>query len=69
MKLTNGTGTPVRILAPVLSNKLMFSLLDDPEIYDGGPVGIQIVARKFEEEKIWAIGKIVHQILKSAGVK
>jgi len=41
----------------------------DPEIYDGAPVGIQIVARKFEEEKIWAIGKIVHEILKSADMK
>lgn len=32
---------------------------DDPEIYHGGPVGVQLVARKFEEEKIWAIAKIV----------
>ncbi|PGH14985.1 hypothetical protein AJ79_02665 [Helicocarpus griseus UAMH5409] len=35
----------------------------DPEIYHGAPVGIQIVARKYEEEKVWAIGKIVHTIL------
>ncbi len=34
-------------------------LSDDPEIYYGGPVGVQLVARKFEEEKIWAIAKIV----------
>lgn len=45
------------------------SILDDPEIYDGAPVGVQIVARKFEEEKIWAIGKIVHKILQAAGVQ
>ncbi|KAI0205858.1 amidase signature domain-containing protein [Astrocystis sublimbata] len=31
----------------------------DPEIYHGGPVGLQLVARKFEEEKILAIAKIV----------
>ncbi|KAK8136419.1 amidase [Apiospora sp. TS-2023a] len=31
----------------------------DPEIYHGGPVGVQIVGRKFEEEKTWAIAKIV----------
>ncbi|KAI0472365.1 amidase signature domain-containing protein [Xylaria cf. heliscus] len=31
----------------------------DPDIYDGGPVGLQIVARKFEEEKILSIAKIV----------
>ncbi|KAI3329205.1 amidase [Xylariaceae sp. AK1471] len=35
----------------------------DPEIYHDGPVGVQIVARKFEEEKVWAIAKIVHKIL------
>ncbi|RMZ79350.1 hypothetical protein DV737_g3444, partial [Chaetothyriales sp. CBS 132003] len=31
----------------------------DPDIYHGAPVGVQLVARKFEEEKIWAIAKIV----------
>jgi len=36
---------------------------DDPEIYDGAPIGVQLVARKFEEEKIWAIAKIVYASL------
>ena len=40
---------------------------DDPEIYDGAPVGLQLVARKFEEEKIWAIAKIVCSAMKWAG--
>ncbi|KAK6219342.1 hypothetical protein LQW54_002330 [Pestalotiopsis sp. IQ-011] len=31
----------------------------DPEIYHGGPVGLQLVGRKFEEEKILSIAKIV----------
>ncbi|KAI0528190.1 amidase signature domain-containing protein [Xylaria bambusicola] len=31
----------------------------DPEIYDGGPVGLQIVARKFEEEKVLSIARII----------
>ncbi|KAK5629065.1 hypothetical protein RRF57_004780 [Xylaria bambusicola] len=31
----------------------------DPEIYDSGPVGLQIVARKFEEEKVLSIAKII----------
>ncbi|KAK3307120.1 amidase signature domain-containing protein [Chaetomium strumarium] len=31
----------------------------DPEIYHGAPVGLQLVARKFEEEKILAIADIV----------
>lgn len=37
--------------------------VDDPDVYEGGPVGIQIVGRKFEEEKVWAIAKIVHATL------
>ena len=41
--------------------------LDDPETYHGAPVGLQIVARKHEEEKVWAIGKIVDCALKTIG--
>lgn len=37
---------------------------DDPEIYDGAPVGVQIVARKFEEEKVLATAGIVTACLK-----
>lgn len=33
--------------------------LDDPELYHGAPIGVQLVARKFEEEKILAIAEIV----------
>jgi hypothetical protein len=29
---------------------------------------MQLVARKYEEEKVWAIAKIVSAVLKSAGV-
>ncbi|KAK8038034.1 hypothetical protein PG994_014801 [Apiospora phragmitis] len=35
----------------------------DQENYHGGPVGVQIVGRKFEEEKVWAIAKIVSAAL------
>ncbi len=37
----------------------------DPEAYDGAPVGLQIVGRKYDEEKIWAIAKIVDAIIKN----
>ncbi|KAG6997797.1 mycophenolic acid synthesis protein B [Physcia stellaris] len=37
----------------------------DPEIYDGAPVGLQIVCRKWEEEKVWAIAKIIDNGLKT----
>jgi Asp-tRNA(Asn)/Glu-tRNA(Gln) amidotransferase A subunit family amidase len=38
---------------------------DDPEIYHGAPVGVQLVARKFEEEKIPAIAGIVTSALET----
>ncbi|KAI2465553.1 amidase [Annulohypoxylon bovei var. microspora] len=38
----------------------------DADTYHGGPVGVQIVARKFEEEKVWAIAKIVYAALEKA---
>ncbi|KAI1430788.1 amidase signature domain-containing protein [Xylaria sp. CBS 124048] len=41
----------------------------DREIYDGAPVGIQLVARKFEEEKIIAIAKIVVAAMQTAKEK
>lgn len=37
----------------------------DPEAYDGAPVGLQIVGRKYEEEKVWAIAKILDEMLKN----
>jgi len=40
----------------------------DPDVYDGAPVGVQLVARKYEEEKVWAIAKIVSAALETAGV-
>jgi len=40
----------------------------DPDVYDGAPIGIQLVARKYEEEKVWAIAKIVSAALETAGV-
>ena len=51
-------------------SKTCFSLAhmhrqDDPETYHGAPVGLQIVARKHEEEKVWAIAKIVDCALKT----
>ena len=37
----------------------------DPEAYDGAPVGLQIVARKYEEEKVLAMAKIVDLVLQN----
>ncbi|QKD59933.2 amidase signature domain-containing protein [Fusarium oxysporum Fo47] len=34
-------------------------------LYDGAPVGVQIVGRRFEEEKCLAIARIVHAVVQS----
>ena len=39
------------------------SCKDNADIYDGAPVGLQIVGRKYEEEKIWAIASILMKAL------
>ncbi|KAL5877068.1 hypothetical protein ACKVWC_006224 [Pyricularia oryzae] len=38
----------------------------DPEIYHGAPVGIQVVGKKFEEEKVLAIAHLVNQALQES---
>lgn len=34
-------------------------ILDDAEKYDGGPAAIQLLGRRFEEEKLLAIARVV----------
>lgn len=46
---------------------LTFCETGDPEAYDGAPVGLQIVARKYEEEKVWAIARMIDAILRKSG--
>lgn len=36
---------------------------DDPEIYDGAHVGVQLVGRRFQEEKILAITEVLGEAL------
>ena len=38
-------------------------IVDDPEKYDGGPVGLQVIARRFEEEKVLEILEIISQTI------
>lgn len=33
--------------------------IDDPEISDGAPVGIQVVGRRLQEEKVLAIAEVI----------
>ncbi|KAK8044569.1 hypothetical protein PG993_004593 [Apiospora rasikravindrae] len=41
---------------------------DDPEIYDGAPVSLQIVGRRYQEEKLLAIAEWLEGELKKASV-
>ena len=36
---------------------------DDPEIYDGAHVGLQVVGRRFQEEKVLALTEILGDAL------
>lgn len=40
-------------------------LLDDPEIYDGAHVSVQLVGRRFQEEKVLALAGIVAEALRN----
>jgi Asp-tRNA(Asn)/Glu-tRNA(Gln) amidotransferase A subunit family amidase len=50
------------VMMSVLSSYALL-ILDDPEKYEGGPVGLQVIGRKFEEEKILDILEIIAQTL------
>lgn len=38
--------------------------IDDPEVFDGMPVGLQIMGRRLEEEKVLAIAKELEPLLR-----
>jgi amidase len=37
--------------------------VDEPEKYEGGPVGLQVIGRRYEEEKVLDILEIIAQSL------
>jgi amidase len=36
---------------------------DDPEKYEGGPVGLQIIGRRFEEEKVLDMVEVIASVI------
>lgn len=40
---------------------------DDPDSYDGAPVGLQIVGQRFQEEYILSIAEILEAALQASG--
>lgn len=49
--------------SPSFLGKKLLTLEDDPELYDGAHVGLQIVARRFQEEKVLALTEILGDAL------
>jgi amidase len=37
--------------------------LYNPEIMDGHPIGLQIVGRKLEEEKVLGVAAVIHKLI------
>lgn len=44
--------------------KRILTLLDDPEIYHGAPIGLQLFGRRLEEEKIITIAEYLSEKVK-----
>lgn len=42
---------------------LLMKILDNPELYDGAHVGVQIVGRRFQEEKVLALTEFLGDAL------
>lgn len=51
------------VYVPVSAKDLRNWTAYDKEVYDGAPVGIQIVGRVYEEERIIGVAEIVEQAL------
>ena len=44
---------------------LTVPVADDPDLYEGLPVGIQVVAPNYQEEIVLGLGEVVDTALKS----
>lgn len=57
---TDGTTT-----ARVEANLAYIEFADDPELFDGLPVGLQLIGRTLEEEGVIAMTEVVVEALKN----
>ena len=42
---------------------MVLMIVDDPELYDGAHVSVQVVGRRFQEEKVLALTEILGDAL------
>lgn len=36
---------------------------DDPELWDRGPIGLQLIGKQFEDERLLAISQIIDTVV------
>ena len=53
----------------ILENPADDRVTDDPEIYDGAHVGLQLVGRRLQEEKVLAMTEYVARLLNTQSAK
>ena len=58
--------TGQNLLRTMYINFISLITLDDPEKYEGGPVGLQIIGRRFEEGNFLDILEIVAETIGTA---
>jgi amidase len=46
-----------------MDNSVLFVLSDNPDLFHGSPVGVQVICRRLEEEKVLAIAEEVQATL------
>jgi hypothetical protein len=57
------TSPPLISHIVVIAHMLILHHADDAEIYDGAPVAVQLVGRRFEEEKVLVFAEILGDAL------
>jgi len=55
--------TPIKLSMRNVRYIVSVLTIDDPEKYEGGPVGLQIIGRRYEEEKVLDILEVVAQVI------
>lgn len=43
-------------------------MIDDPRDYDGAPVGLQLIARQYDEEKILVLAEYIGAAIRGVNV-
>jgi amidase len=60
-------GFPMRLWTSIALTAEPFVCSDDAQIYHGAPIGLQVVARRYEEEKVLAIASLIEDALNIYG--